>query len=111
MLYLQCSNFGARLRKRVFRGKFVPQRENDFAASETLNAISSHPIVTSPRAVSEVDQLREAKTPEALNQDVEEFVAYESQKIKALGQTQNDLMAEELMARGATIDEISKWNI
>ncbi|KAK3575852.1 hypothetical protein CHS0354_006503 [Potamilus streckersoni] len=109
MVYLQCGKFRARLCTRLVRRKVVPQETNEVAATEKIQAANSHPTEISTSTASEgAPERDDSRTPEALNQVVDEFVGYEIKKIKALAVIENDMLAEELMARGATIAEIDE---
>ncbi|KAL3879451.1 hypothetical protein ACJMK2_031749 [Sinanodonta woodiana] len=109
VVYLQCGQFRTRLRRRFLRSKVIPQGTNGVAVSEKLQEPISHPTVTSSSSNTYEGQDRdESRTPEALNQVVEEFVEYEIKKIKALIQLKSDVIAEEMMARGASLAEINE---
>ncbi|KAL3857691.1 hypothetical protein ACJMK2_012344 [Sinanodonta woodiana] len=104
-----CGQCRIRLCKRCIKRKVLPQGTNDVAAAEKIQAANNQPTVTSTSLASEGDPERDInRTPEALNQVVDEFVGYEIQKIRALSAIKNDLVADELMARGATIGEIDE---
>ncbi|KAL3883641.1 hypothetical protein ACJMK2_029883 [Sinanodonta woodiana] len=106
MVYLQCARFLARFGRKVARKRAVVAGANDQGTSGptedgTQLAVASVTAAEEPGASD-----RQVTTHEALDREVDRFVAYEVEKIRALNLIKDDKLADDLIRGNANLHQI-----